>query len=68
MEEMGSLMNHFPGPGATKTKIEDYIEAILDDPEDTRALLTLMSLVIDESSVEEEEVTMKKGKPSTPMY
>ena len=32
MQEMGSLINHFPGPKATKTKMEDYLDAILDDP------------------------------------
>jgi DNA-binding transcriptional MerR regulator len=68
MEEMGDLLSHFPGPKATKTKMEDFLDAIVEDPEDTRALLTLMSLVIDESAVEGEEATKKKGKAATPMY
>jgi hypothetical protein len=37
--------------------MEDFLDAIVEDPEDTRALLTLMSLVMDESAVEGEEVT-----------
>ena len=32
MEEMGNLFSHFPGPKATKTKMEDYLDAIVEDP------------------------------------
>ena len=32
MEEMGKLFSHFPGPKATKTKMEDYLDAIVEDP------------------------------------
>jgi hypothetical protein len=56
MEELSTLFNHFPGPKATKTKIEDYIEAILDDPEDLRSLLTLLSMIIDDQAEQEEQL------------
>lgn len=55
LEEMSSLFSHLPGPKSTQTKIEDYIDAIIDDPEDTRSLLTLLSLILDEHSTDQEQ-------------
>ena len=66
IDEMGSVFNHMPGASASNKKMEDYIEAIVDDPEDTRSLLTLMSLILDESSIEEEQGSRKKK--GTPKY
>ena len=54
LEEMSSLFNHLPGPQATQNKIEDYLDAVIDDPEDTKSLMTLLSMILDAHTNEEE--------------